>query len=139
MYYDEMPHVGRPHFHATYGDDEASIDIEGLALLAGGLPARARRLIAEWAAEHQDDGYRVRVVFEDGTDGEVDLGYLTERGGVFAPLRDAVFFARLRADRECGTIVWPNDADIAPETLYGQAARGRLPPRRRWPAASPRA
>ena len=26
MYYDERPHDGRPHFHATYADDEASID-----------------------------------------------------------------------------------------------------------------
>jgi hypothetical protein len=28
MYHDEIHHRGRPHFHATYGDDEASIDIE---------------------------------------------------------------------------------------------------------------
>ena len=34
------------------------------------------------------------------------------------------YFRRLRADREAGTIVWPNDADIAPETLYAHAQRG---------------
>lgn len=66
-------------------------------------------------------GYRVRVAFEDGTVGEIDLAYLAERGGVFAPLQDAEFFRRLRADEEAGTIVWPNDADIAPETLYAHA------------------
>jgi hypothetical protein len=43
----------------------------------------------------------------------------------FAPLRDPAYFARLRADAEAGTIVWPNDADIAPETLYSHA-RQRL-------------
>lgn len=30
MYHDEVHHLGRPHFHATYGGDEASIDIERL-------------------------------------------------------------------------------------------------------------
>lgn len=44
-------------------------------------------------------------------------------GGVFEPLRDRAFFRRLRADAEAGTIVWPNDADIAPETLYARAQR----------------
>ncbi len=70
------------------------------------------------------DGYGVHVVFEDGTVGDVDLSYLPARGGVFAPLQDEKYFRRLRAGAEAGTIVWPNDADIAPETLYAHA-RGR--------------
>ena len=70
------------------------------------------------------DGYTVYVRFDDGTSGAVDLSYLTEYGGVFAPLRDLAYFRRLRADAELGTIVWPNDADIAPETLYVHAQRG---------------
>jgi hypothetical protein len=67
------------------------------------------------------DGYSVHVRFEDGTTADVDLSYLLDYGGVFEPLRDRAFFARLRADSEAGTIVWPNDADIAPETLYAHA------------------
>ncbi|MGA2014603.1 MAG: DUF2442 domain-containing protein [Solirubrobacteraceae bacterium] len=65
--------------------------------------------------------YLVHVKFEDGTAADVDLGYLLAYGGVFEPLRDPAYFARLRADSEAGTVVWPNDADIAPETLYGHA------------------
>lgn len=67
------------------------------------------------------DGYVVHVRFEDGTAADVDLSYLLDYGGIFAPLRDPAYFARLRADAEAGTIVWPNDADIAPETLYSHA------------------
>lgn len=70
------------------------------------------------------DDYRVHVRFEDGTAADVDLSYLLEYGGVFEPLRDLDYFRRLRADPEAGTIVWPNDADVAPETLYA-AARQR--------------
>jgi hypothetical protein len=69
------------------------------------------------------DGYVVHVRFEDGTAADVDLSYLHDRGGVFEPLKDPQFFKELRADREAGTIVWPNDADIAPETLYAHAQR----------------
>ena len=68
-------------------------------------------------------GYTVRVRFDDGTVADVDLSYLLDFGGVFAPLRDRDFFCQLRADPEAGTIVWPNDADIAPETLYEHAQR----------------
>ena len=69
------------------------------------------------------EGYLVHVRFEDGTAAEVDLSYLLEYGGVFEPLGDPEFFRRLSADPEAGTIVWPNEADIAPETLYAQAQR----------------
>jgi len=63
----------------------------------------------------------VHVRFEDGTTADVDLSYLLDYGGVFEPLRDLAYFAQLRADAEAGTIVWPNDADIAPETLFARA------------------
>jgi len=69
------------------------------------------------------DGYTVHVRFEDGLAADVDLSYLLDYGGVFEPLRDREYFLLLRADAEAGTIVWPNEADIAPETLYGQARR----------------
>ena len=68
-------------------------------------------------------GFAVRVVFDDGTAGEVDLSYLVDYGGVFEPLRDPAYFRQLRADAEAGTIVWPSEADIAPETLYAHARR----------------
>jgi hypothetical protein len=53
MYHDEMHHRGRPHFHARYADDEASIDIETLSVIAGELPPRATRLVHEWASIHR--------------------------------------------------------------------------------------
>lgn len=55
MYHDEIHHRGRPHFHARYGDAEASIDIESLTIIAGELPSRARRLVTEWAGTRQDE------------------------------------------------------------------------------------
>jgi hypothetical protein len=81
---------------------------------------RSTPLLIEATLRH---GYVVAVRFDDGTSGDVDLSYLTEYGGVFEPLKDPAYFAQLRADAEAGTIVWPNDADIAPETLYAHAKR----------------
>lgn len=67
--------------------------------------------------------YEVQVRFEDGLSARIDLAYLLEYGGVFEPLRDPDYFRRLRADQDARTIVWPNEADIAPETLYLHAQR----------------
>jgi hypothetical protein len=67
------------------------------------------------------DRHMVHVRFEDGLAADVDLSYLLDYGGVFEPLRDPEYFRQLRADSEAGTIVWPNQADIAPETLYARA------------------
>lgn len=69
------------------------------------------------------EGYVVQVRFEDGVSAEVDLSYLVAYGGVFEPLRDLDYFRLLQADSEAGTIVWPDGADLAPETLYSHAQR----------------
>lgn len=69
------------------------------------------------------DGYKVHFRFADGLAADIDLSYLVGRGEVFEPLRDIEFFRRLRI-HECGdTIEWPNEADIAPETLYDHVQR----------------
>jgi Protein of unknown function (DUF2442) len=68
------------------------------------------------AVEHLG-GHRLRLRFEDGVEGELDFRTDSWRG-VFAPLEDPAYFARVELDEELGTIVWPNGADIAPETLH---------------------
>lgn len=54
--------------------------------------------------------------FNDGAEGEVDVAPMLV-GPVFEPLRDAQFFQRAALDEVCGTVVWPNGADLAPEAL----------------------
>jgi hypothetical protein len=62
--------------------------------------------------------YRLRLGFTDGSSRDVDLtGEL--RGPVFEPLADPYFFAQVRVDKELGTVVWPNDADLDPLVLHG--------------------
>jgi hypothetical protein len=70
---------------------------------------------------------RLRLTFEDGTVGDVDFSSRVWRG-VFEPLRDPSYFARVAIDPEGGTIAWPNGADMAPEPLYEQAQRSGVPP-----------
>lgn len=69
------------------------------------------------------DALQVRLSFTDGTQRDLDLApYL--RGPVFETLkRDPVLFRAVRVDKELGTIVWPNGADLCPDVLYG----GRTP------------
>ena len=57
------------------------------------------------------------LVFGDGTRGSVDLSQVLEFSGIFAPLQDPDFFSQAAVNEELGTVVWPNGADIAPETL----------------------
>jgi hypothetical protein len=68
--------------------------------------------------------YRLRLEFDDGTAGEVDISELVPFDGVFAPLRDPEAFRQVRVDPELGTIVWPNGADLDPFVLH-EWAQGR--------------
>ncbi len=70
------------------------------------------------------EGFRLRLRFEDGAEGEVDVSKLVPLDGVFAPLRERRRFLEVSIHPELGTIFWPNGADLDPEVLYA-AATGR--------------
>jgi len=59
--------------------------------------------------------YVVEFTFADGSKREMDLSPFL-RGPIYEPLKDLDAFRRFKV--RYGTIVWPNGADIAPETLY---------------------
>ena len=84
-----------PHFHARYG--ERLIDVVK-------VEPRGR--------------YRIWLQFQDGVQGEIDLELRLSFEGVFAPLRDPEYFARVRVHPDLGTVCWPNDADWDPLVLY---------------------
>ncbi len=60
----------------------------------------------------------LRLSFNNGETKVVDLLPLLE-GPVFQPLRDPGYFSQVKLDPVCGTVVWPNGADFAPEALHG--------------------
>ena len=61
--------------------------------------------------------YTLWIRFDDGTEGEVDISR-SFKGSVFEPLRNIQYFKQVTISPDLGTIVWPNGADVAPETLY---------------------
>ncbi|MGH3000003.1 MAG: DUF2442 domain-containing protein [Gaiellaceae bacterium] len=69
--------------------------------------------------------YRLRLSFVDGTVGDVDFTARKWRG-VFEPLKDPSYFARVEVDPEAGTITWPDGLDMAPEPLYDEARRNKV-------------
>ena len=80
-------------------------------------------------AEHRG-AFRLHVVFNDASENTIDFGPWLE-GPMFEPLKDLHYFRRFFVDG--GTVVWPNGADIAPETLYEVAGRQRRPEKRSQP------
>jgi hypothetical protein len=61
--------------------------------------------------------YTLRIIFDDGTEQTINFEPVLY-GYYYAPLRDLDFFNRVRLDPEIHTLVWPNDADFDPATLY---------------------
>jgi hypothetical protein len=76
--------------------------------------------------------HSLNLTFKDGTRKRVDLLPLLD-GPVFEPLRDPKYFARVELDPIAGTVVWPNGADIAPETLYELASETKANPKQQSP------
>ena len=70
------------------------------------------------------DGYRIRVRFNDGREGDVDLGDALW-GPVFEPLRDVSVFQRFQISEVLHTVQWENGADLAPEYLLAKMIEQR--------------
>ena len=66
------------------------------------------------------DDYRLILQFTDGQQGEYDCTPLLDFG-VFKELRDKQYFKRVVVDS--GTVVWPHEQDICPDTLYLDAVK----------------
>lgn len=70
--------------------------------------------------------HRLRLQFTDGLVRELDFeGVLV--GGVFAPLEDEAYFARVQLDEDSGTICWPNGVDLDPDVLHGDSTPANGP------------
>ena len=59
--------------------------------------------------------YKVEVVFNNGQRGIFDGRYLLDYE-MSASLADYSLFNQVRAEH--GTLCWPNDIDVAPETVW---------------------
>jgi hypothetical protein len=71
-------------------------------------------------------GFRLRVAFSDGSQGEHDFSATVARDGeMVRPLKDPAFFARVFV--ELGALAWPNGYDLDPIALHDRmAAAGEL-------------
>ena len=63
-------------------------------------------------------GFRLRVRFNDGTEGMVDLARFinSAEAGVFAALRDEGLFRQVKI--VLGAVTWPGDLDLAPDAMH---------------------
>ena len=76
-------------------------------------------------AEYLED-YKLEIEFENGCKGIVDFLNYTQRGGVFSKFQDLIFFTNFKISKDLGTIVWGDEIDIAPETLYKKCEQNRV-------------
>ena len=78
------------------------------------------RPTAPWRVAHVEalSGFRLRVRFNDGTEGMVELAGLinSDAAGVFAVLREESVFLQARV--VLGAVTWPGDLDLAPDAMH---------------------
>ena len=86
----------------------------------GAVPAAPWRVKAITALPN----HQLAVTFRDGRCGLVDCSAVRGPGdhGIYAPLADADFFARVTIG--LGVLTWPNGADLDPAWIYEEVEQG---------------
>lgn len=84
-----------------------------------------REVITVTNAEHIG-AYTLLVSFSDGVTAEIDYWQWMEKYPFFEPLKDPEYFRRFALDG--WTVVWPNGADIAAETMHKIAVQKAAAP-----------
>jgi len=64
--------------------------------------------------------YKLDIEFTNGERGVYDCAHLLNFG-VFTELRDKYYFKKVEVLD--GAVVWPNEQDICPDTLYLESSR----------------
>ena len=54
MYFKDSEQHHLPHFHAKFGSESASFDLDG-NIIAGSFPAKQTKYIVAWADIHRDE------------------------------------------------------------------------------------
>jgi len=91
------------------------------------MAVRLPHVTAVTVLEH----YKLRLTFDDGLTGDVDVSDLQDAGPIFEPLRDPECFARAYIDPKGRTVAWPGDIDLDPEALHDEATRHQVATKRR--------
>jgi hypothetical protein len=99
--------------HAETEEDRA-------AELTPKIRARAPRRVARVEAL---SGYRLRVTFNDGTEGMVETAAFLKSADadVFEALRDESVFRQVEV--ELGAATWPGGLDLAPDAMHREIAK----------------
>ena len=69
------------------------------------------------------DDFQLEITFGNGETGVYDCRPLLDFG-VFTELKDIQYFRQVRVVH--GTVVWPHEQDICPDTLYVDSRKTQL-------------
>ena len=107
FYYDNEQHH-TPHIHVRYQGEKASIGRLIMEILLDVISVTTR------------EDYTLDLVFENGEKRIFDMKPLFDKKPFVKLLNSPLFF---KASVQYGTVVWPGNIDIAPETLWNRSVQ----------------
>jgi hypothetical protein len=77
-----------------------------------------RKILPRIVAVAAADAPKLRIDWDNGAQTSVDVSGLIETFRVYAPLRDPALFRQVAVGEHGTDIVWPDDLDMAADTLW---------------------
>lgn len=70
--------------------------------------------------------YKIEISFADGNSGIADLLPVIKKGGLFDKIKNIERFKNFRIHEDLKVLVWNDEIDVAPETLYKLAVEEKI-------------